>query len=232
MKRRSKTVYSYDVFNRYVGTTLAYETWDLAEPPIWMIPARASEKQPLPFDPKTENAVFDETTQDWNIVEKNTPENTPRPEFDSLYFEIKWNLHEEKWDLIKLLPSPENTPRPEYDINTHEISWDRQTQNWKLIELPSPENTPRPSFDEYKTEENYNIIWDTEKRFWKFVRKINWNYVRELRNQKLTESDWALMSDANPKPTKEAWLEYRQNLRDLPQNFSHPEEVSWPLPPQ
>ena len=34
--------------------------------------------------------------------------------------------------------------------------------------------------------------------------------------------------DATPKPSKEAWLTYRQALRDLPQNFETPEEVVWP----
>lgn len=35
----------------------------------------------------------------------------------------------------------------------------------------------------------------------------------------------------SPVKNKEAWLTYRQALRDLPQNFSAPEEVVWPEPP-
>jgi hypothetical protein len=59
----------------------------------------------------------------------------------------------------------------------------------------------------------------------------NWAIVRSRRDQLLKDSDWAIMSDATPKPSKEAWLSYRQALRDLPEKFEKPEQVVWPKIP-
>jgi hypothetical protein len=56
--------------------------------------------------------------------------------------------------------------------------------------------------------------------------------VRAKRNSLLKDSDWAIISDATPKPSKTAWLDYRQALRDVPQTFSSPEEVIWPNKPE
>ncbi len=54
--------------------------------------------------------------------------------------------------------------------------------------------------------------------------------VRAKRNSLLKDSDWVGLTDAVVK-NKEAWLNYRQTLRDLPQNFSSPEDVVWPQKP-
>ncbi len=59
-----------------------------------------------------------------------------------------------------------------------------------------------------------------------------WEQIRAQRNNLLTASDWSVASDATPKPSKEAWLTYRQALRDIPQTFSTPEEVVWPNKPE
>jgi hypothetical protein len=59
-----------------------------------------------------------------------------------------------------------------------------------------------------------------------------WEEIRSQRDSLLTASDWSVASDATPKPSKEAWLTYRQELRDLPQSFSSPEEVIWPELPK
>ena len=59
-----------------------------------------------------------------------------------------------------------------------------------------------------------------------------WEEIRSQRDALLKDSDWAAFPDATPKPSKEAWLTYRQALRDLPQNFSEPSEVVWPPKPE
>jgi hypothetical protein len=59
-----------------------------------------------------------------------------------------------------------------------------------------------------------------------------WEQIRIQRDSLLTSSDWSVASDATPKPSKEAWLTYRQALRDVPENFSSPEEVVWPNKPE
>jgi len=65
-----------------------------------------------------------------------------------------------------------------------------------------------------------------------FVPKaLDWVEIKAQRNFLLSESDWTVLPDATPKPNKEAWLNYRQALRDVPQNFSTPESVVWPTKP-
>lgn len=71
-----------------------------------------------------------------------------------------------------------------------------------------------------------------------FLEKLNtlpaptWDTIRQKRDELIKNSDWIFLPDANPKPSKEAWLTYRQALRDLPQTFSTPEEVVWPDKPE
>ena len=58
-----------------------------------------------------------------------------------------------------------------------------------------------------------------------------WEEIRAQRNILLTESDWAIMEDVNPKPSKQAWLTYRQTLRDITTTYASPEAVIWPTKP-
>jgi len=54
--------------------------------------------------------------------------------------------------------------------------------------------------------------------------------VRAERNYLLTKSDWTQVADAPV--DKEAWAEYRQKLRDIPQQTGFPTEVDWPVRPE
>ena len=56
-----------------------------------------------------------------------------------------------------------------------------------------------------------------------------WEYVRSERNLRLSRSDWTQLPDANVDVA--AWAAYRQQLRDIPQNFSNPEDVIFPDTP-
>jgi Phage tail assembly chaperone protein len=56
-----------------------------------------------------------------------------------------------------------------------------------------------------------------------------WKMLRQLRNIKLKDCDWTVLSDT---PTSTAaWKAYRQALRDLPANTTDPFNVVWPAPP-
>jgi len=60
---------------------------------------------------------------------------------------------------------------------------------------------------------------------------VTWEAVRSSRNQALAESDWRALKDvvlSNP------WRDFRQALRDLPQNFDSANDAvdSWPTPPE
>lgn len=59
---------------------------------------------------------------------------------------------------------------------------------------------------------------------------ITWESINSMRLAYLKYSDWTVLPDSNP-PNKEAWLAYRQALRDIPQKFTTPESVVWPTDP-
>ena len=103
-----------------------------------------------------------------------------------------------------------------YDINSSEI------KIGKLI-IPKIEN-----------HHDYQVfLKEVEQGEAELVPYIpSWREINKQRNILLSQSDWTAMPDATPKPSKEAWLTYRQALRDIPQNFSTPEEVVFPTKPE
>jgi hypothetical protein len=58
-----------------------------------------------------------------------------------------------------------------------------------------------------------------------------WDEIRSQRDLLLKETDWVGLTDINLQ-NKQAWLDYRQALRDIPQNFTNPEDVVWPVKPE
>lgn len=59
---------------------------------------------------------------------------------------------------------------------------------------------------------------------------ISWDSIRTKRNRLLDESDYTQIPDWPGNKT--AWAVYRQSLRDIPQTYSTPVEVVWPLKPE
>ena len=55
-----------------------------------------------------------------------------------------------------------------------------------------------------------------------------WVEIREIRNQILKETDWRAMSD---RTLTDAWRDYRQQLRQIPQTQTDPYNISWPTEP-
>jgi hypothetical protein len=66
--------------------------------------------------------------------------------------------------------------------------------------------------------------------------------LREIRDYLISLSDWSQLPDVQDKFTsteKERWIEYRQNLRDLPENIEDPKPLvldpnhsDWPISPE
>jgi hypothetical protein len=57
--------------------------------------------------------------------------------------------------------------------------------------------------------------------------------LRKTRNQLLSASDWTQLPDTKlDSKLKSKWQTYRQNLRDMPTNFSYSEEIKWPQEPK
>lgn len=55
--------------------------------------------------------------------------------------------------------------------------------------------------------------------------------VRELRNEKLSACDWTQLADT-PGQTRAAYVQYRQDLRNVPQQAGFPWSITWPAEPQ
>jgi len=72
---------------------------------------------------------------------------------------------------------------------------------------------------EKPTEEELNIKW-------KELKKVN---MRQERNQLLKDCDFRVLSDY-PNTNKEAWITYRQELRDFPAPWS--EGMDFPSLPE
>jgi uncharacterized protein (DUF39 family) len=53
-------------------------------------------------------------------------------------------------------------------------------------------------------------------------------YIREYRDNLLTETDWMALSDVT---MSDAWKTYRQELRDIPASNTIYENVTWPDKP-
>lgn len=54
--------------------------------------------------------------------------------------------------------------------------------------------------------------------------------IRATRMQLLRESDWTQLPDV-PLVTKELWVAYRQELRDITAQPGFPRDIIWPVPP-
>lgn len=59
-----------------------------------------------------------------------------------------------------------------------------------------------------------------------------WQTLKNMRNVKLSASDWTDLPHASlSEEEKTAWVEYRQDLRDIPQDFDTVDDVIWPIEP-
>lgn len=59
-----------------------------------------------------------------------------------------------------------------------------------------------------------------------------WHELRTERNSRLSACDWTQLQDARLSlEKKQAWVDYRQALRDLPETVTDPMAVVWPLAP-
>ena len=60
---------------------------------------------------------------------------------------------------------------------------------------------------------------------------VTWEHVRAERDQALADSDWRAVKD---RTMSQAWKDYRQALRDLPQDHASANDAAdnWPQPPE
>ena len=62
-------------------------------------------------------------------------------------------------------------------------------------------------------------------------RDVSWAEVRQARNAALDASDWTAVKD---RTMSQAWKDFRQALRDLPQDHDEANDAvdNWPEPPE
>lgn len=68
---------------------------------------------------------------------------------------------------------------------------------------------------------------------WRYAPQIaDMDQIRNERNEKLRDTDWTQLLD-NPLSSEQRtlWANYRQALRDLPNDYSGEGAISWPIPP-
>ena len=70
----------------------------------------------------------------------------------------------------------------------------------------------------------------TEDEITAIVTAQAWKCVRKQRDTLIAETDWTQGSDV-PVTLKNKWNTYRQALRDVPQNNTDPENITWPTKP-
>lgn len=64
-----------------------------------------------------------------------------------------------------------------------------------------------------------------------YQNDVDWVQVREVRNYELKNSDWRAVKD---RTMSQAWKDYRQALRDLPQDYDSANDAvdNWPEAPE
>lgn len=61
---------------------------------------------------------------------------------------------------------------------------------------------------------------------------IAWQQLRDDRDQLLRETDWRVLPDSPlTDKARDAWVEYRAKLRDLPTKTTNPAKAKWPSEP-
>lgn len=61
---------------------------------------------------------------------------------------------------------------------------------------------------------------------------VKWTIIKSYRDYFLQSSDWTQLSDVPLSlEEKTSWAEYRQNLRDITENFENADDVVFPEKP-
>ena len=122
------------------------------------------------------------------------------------------------------------------------VSLPAELSDGALIEWDMYVVTPTPAPSDYTkniTEVTPTLIDGTYHQTWNQVNaseaeisyriENQWEEVRVLRNQLLTECDWTQLADISSE-TKEAWTVYRQALRNITTQ-TNPFSIEWPVKP-
>ena len=79
-----------------------------------------------------------------------------------------------------------------------------------------------------------SITWtQVQAKVTEVKEEYNLLFLRQKRNLLLQESDWTRMDDNGlSESAKESWATYRQSLRDITDNATSLNDVTWPTKPE
>tara|TARA_B100000131_G_scaffold81850_1_gene78891 strand:+ start:232 stop:531 length:300 start_codon:yes stop_codon:yes gene_type:complete len=79
---------------------------------------------------------------------------------------------------------------------------------------------------------NSTDITDEDERYAFFERQAQQDLtgLRQERNMKIAKTDWTQNPDI-PESTRNKWITYRQELRDITKTATSVGNVTWPTPP-
>jgi len=74
-------------------------------------------------------------------------------------------------------------------------------------------------------------VYDGQEMIEQGQRDVEWDEVRRARNQALADTDWRAVKD---RTMSQAWKDFRQALRDLPQEHDEANDAAhaWPAAPE
>lgn len=76
------------------------------------------------------------------------------------------------------------------------------------------------------------IAWRSKEQIDQEREAQAWASLRAERDRRLAETDWTQLPDVPlTAEQRAAWQQYRQALRDVPQQPGAPYDVMWPEPP-
>lgn len=78
---------------------------------------------------------------------------------------------------------------------------------------------------------SYPAVFEPSSGRWIPDVSASWVAVRARRDQLIAASDWAVLPDVSMSPERrQAWLDYRQSLRDITSQ-PDPTQIDWPVAP-
>jgi hypothetical protein len=126
-----------------------------------------------------------------------------------------------------------NTSFPEIGVPD---SFLEENQLYKIAEIPQfNEETQKLIFlSDPILKNNFVYTFEIIDKSEEEINNEKWQKIRTLRNELLSGSDIEVVIDKWESYTEEqknAWIDYRRMLRNIPQRFDNPDNVIWPTKP-
>lgn len=126
-----------------------------------------------------------------------------------------------------------NTSFPEIGVPD---SFLEENQLYKIAEIPQlNEQTQKLFFlSDPILKNNFVYTFEIIDKSEEEINSEKWQKIRTLRNELLLESDIEVVIDKWQSYTdeqKNAWINYRRILREIPQEYSNPNNIVWPDKP-